>query len=706
MPYSDDDEYGYPEHQPNDDDYDSEGSGRSYEESEDGSEENPSTLEHQEYSPSGIASPSNLLATTVVAPPAAEFVNAHSTLYGSSTLSEDGSERDRAYKSSSESRVFATSQATTTYPAASVVRTTDLSSSVSSNAIITHSVGSSLKSTGTVSRVIELSSYTTPVVAEHTFPRPSLETYDSSVRKTAVPQRRRITKVAATSSSLEENLTVRLKEITPTPPAGALLVFSLGGTKKSTHAIPNDAELQLPLWSSRDRILDVSLQDGMSEREGTAALEVPRPCKAFELWLTLSHTGTVSYRIKLLLNSGNGVKARSNSTSDSTSLSSRASSNSSSSSSVRRPAGPAPRRKAGNARQIGDSIIHVPGHTGKAASVVRNVSQQKFWLCLLVREGKFLLDPEHDRKGSQLCPDCSQAVYANWPGAFQSSQRQAERHKMDASFHQELNSLRSLYSSNVAEKDLLRAKDLEIGHLRDRLRQLEINNDDVIGQLLLSKQIVDEKKRQAESAQREMETLRLQLAESERRRKETDALLAASESDVQQVRRELLEYKAWRSKTESTIGRLQREAEERAQESQRHHDANTRLKQEVQREKLSLTQIQREIYESADERNHSERRVNGEPYIYIAGDRRLVDKQLAEITELKMKNSELLNELNHLRGKQAIYEEERKRLVDEVETLELTVNRHSTAGRRSSPGRSRSTSPRSVSPSPLSTSWR
>eukprot|EP00669_Euglena_mutabilis_P005830 TRINITY_DN17451_c0_g1_i1.p1 TRINITY_DN17451_c0_g1~~TRINITY_DN17451_c0_g1_i1.p1 ORF type:complete len:342 (-),score=134.43 TRINITY_DN17451_c0_g1_i1:137-1039(-) len=171
---------------------------------------------------------------------------------------------------------------------------------------------------------------------------------------------------------------------------------------------------------------------------------------------------------------------------------------------------------------------------------------EKFWVCLVAKEGHLVLDPAEYRKAPALwtmSQASTEAIFNAYNSPFQTSMRRRGLNKLNSYWQREINDMKGLYLGHLDEAGALRAKEEQILKLERELAAAEASRDDLAGKLVESNTLLLEKAAQMKHLNADMNT---QLEGMSEARRQMEGRRTVEDEDFLRLAQENREW-AWRT---------------------------------------------------------------------------------------------------------------------------------------------------------------
>eukprot|EP00668_Euglena_longa_P011388 GGOE01013788.1.p1 GENE.GGOE01013788.1~~GGOE01013788.1.p1 ORF type:complete len:688 (-),score=214.09 GGOE01013788.1:257-2029(-) len=138
---------------------------------------------------------------------------------------------------------------------------------------------------------------------------------------------------------------------------------------------------------------------------------------------------------------------------------------------------------------------------------------EKFWVCLVAKDGHLVLDPAEYKKAPHLwtlSQASSEAIFHAYNSSFQTAMRRKGLNKLNSYYQREINDMKGIYLSHLDEQVggpkavSLRLKEEQILALEQKLREAEASRDDLAAKLVESANLLTEKTHQIQAMNKAM----------------------------------------------------------------------------------------------------------------------------------------------------------------------------------------------------------
>jgi hypothetical protein len=193
---------------------------------------------------------------------------------------------------------------------------------------------------------------------------------------------------------------------------------------------------------------------------------------------------------------------------------------------------------------------------------------EKFWVCLVAKEGKFVLDPAEYKKAPQnwtMSQQSTEAIFNAYNSSYQTAMRRKGLNKLNSYWQKEINDMKGIYLSHLDEQVggpkavALRKKEEQILELEAKVQELEASRDDLAAQLAESSLLLADKTREFQDLNRDLNVELAAMTQTTQRL--NPKVKQVKDEDVEKAGKRVGQYKDWAEKTEKGVYRIEHSAQ-------------------------------------------------------------------------------------------------------------------------------------------------
>eukprot|EP00667_Euglena_gracilis_P005022 EG_transcript_5052 len=234
---------------------------------------------------------------------------------------------------------------------------------------------------------------------------------------------------------------------------------------------------------------------------GRATLELPSHAVQTDVWVSVSKGGKVTGNVHLGINAPASVAAATTDTAIP----------------KRVPRSPVAKRTAAIAQPEvaeAEGSMPIPSLPRPHVWDLNKMDGEKFWVCLVAKDGHLVLDPAEYKKAPHLwtlSQASSEAIFHAYNSTFQTAMRRKGLNKLNSYFQREINDMKGIYLSHLDEQVggpkavSLRTKEEQILALEQKLAEVEASRDDLAAKLVESANLLTEKTHQIHGLNKAMQ---------------------------------------------------------------------------------------------------------------------------------------------------------------------------------------------------------